>query len=234
MKKIIALFLMVFSISLSNAQTTSDNVASEVKQMTDSLTTEQKELLFTLAEQVMLNAVDSVMEEGMYMQALEMLDSVQVNWKKVTGMEPSPQMYLRKGNVLMSLEEWQELVLTTEECLRIHKEDIPDEIAAITYSMQGSAYRNLEDYKSAIRSYEYALARYNKVGDLGSQGGMMCSMANCYDHIGKISMASSFYEKGFAKFLSYFATTRSSLLRGEFNVADSQENGFRRVFCPLI
>ena len=221
MKKIIALFLMYFSISVSNAQITSENVAYEVKQMTDSLTTEPKELLLTLAEQVVLDAVDSVMNEGMYMQALEILDSVQVNWKKVTGIEPSPQMYLRKVKILMSLEEWQELVLTTEECLRIHIEDISDKIAAITYGTQGYAYRNLEDYKSAIRSYEYALARYNKVGDLGSQGDMMCCMANCYDHLGKTSMASSFYEKGVAKFLSYFGTTRSSLLRGEFNVTDS-------------
>ena len=125
MKKIIALFLVIFYTSVSNAQTTSDNTAFEIKQMTDSLTTEQKALIFSITEQVMLNTVDSAMNEGLYMKALEFLDSIQVNWKKVTGKEPTYQMYLRKSNILMNLEEWQELVLTTEECLRIHKEALP-------------------------------------------------------------------------------------------------------------
>jgi tetratricopeptide (TPR) repeat protein len=234
MKKIIALFLVIFYISVSNAQTTSDNTASEIKQMTDSLTTEQKALIFSITEQVMLNIVDSAMNEGMYMKALEFLDSIQVNWKKVTGTEPTYQMYLRKSNILMNLEEWQELVLTTEECLRIHKEVLPEKIAAFTYSMQGSAYRNLKNYKSAIRSYEYALSQYNRVGDFGSQGDMMCRMASCYDQIGKVSMASTLYEKGLAKFLEYFGTTRSSLLRGIFTVNDSYMKVVLGVFSTHL
>lgn len=234
MRTFISILLFTCSIFASNAQTTTEEVAGKVQQATDSLTIEQKVLAISLAEQIMLSAVDSVMNEGMYMQALEMLDSIQVNWKKITDMEPSARMYLMKGQILMSLEEWEELVQTTTECISVHKDDIQDKVAAIIFSMQGSAYRNLENYKSAIRSYEYGLSYYNKSGDLGSQGDMMCSMANCYVQIGKTSMASSFYEKGFAKFLDYFGTTRSALLKGKFYVQDTYMKSVLGVFSSHL
>lgn len=233
-KKFFTIVILLCSTLSYGQNNQSNDVSTDFQQLTDSLSEDQKELLFTLAEDFMLSAVDSVMNEGMYMQALDLLDSVQVNWKKVTGMEPSAKMYLRKGNILMSLEEWSELIKTTEECINIHKEDIQDRVAAIIYSMQGSAYRNIENYKSAIRSYEYAISRYNRVGDIGSQGDMMCSMAYCYDHIGKQSMASTFYEKGFNKFIEYFNTTRSTLLRGNFNVSDPYKQTVLGVFSSHL
>ena len=68
---------------------------------------------------------------GVGMQAFEMADSIQSNWKHITGREPSARMILTKANILMRLEEWRELIKTTEECFFIHKRNIDDRIAAI-------------------------------------------------------------------------------------------------------
>lgn len=235
MKKILFTIIVLLCSAFSFGQSEqSDDVSANFQQLTDSLTEEQRDFLFSLAEEYMLNAVDSAMGEGMYMQALELLDSVQVNWKKVTGMEPSARMFLEKGKILMGLEEWDDLIKATEECLSIHKEDIPDKVAAIIYSMQGSAYRNIGNFKSAIRSYEYAISKYNRVGNLGDQGDMMCSMAYCYDQIGKQTVASTFYEKGFNKFIEYFNTTRTILLKGNYNVSDPYKQIVLGVFSAHL
>ena len=224
MKRLFLSFLTLLTMGLS-----AQNV-EQPAESADTLSQEQKELVFTFAEQFILNAVDSVMQEGMYMQALEILDSMQVNWEKVTGKAPSAQMYMRKGQIYMILEEWQQLVEVTKECIYYNREIMPDRISALIYSMQGSGYRNLEQYKDAIRSYEHAVSFYTKAEDLGSQGDMLCSIAYSYDKIGKSSAASSFYEKGLTKFLQYFNTTKKSLLQSDLKVTDLYMQSVMGVF----
>lgn len=87
--------------------------------------------------------------------------------------------------------------------------------------MQGMAYKNLEDYLNAIRSYENAFTHYTIINDLGSQGDALCSIAYSYDKAGKSFTASSFYQKGFAKFLQYFNISRKQLLRNDLKLDDS-------------
>ena len=235
MKRFILLLMACITMACGFAQNRSKAEAvKSMREVTDSLTDEQRDALFMLTEEIMLAGVDSIMNTGMFMKALDLIDSIQVNWKSFTGREPSPRMYISKGNILMHLEEWGELVKTTEECLSIHKEDITDRIAALMYSMQGSAYRNLKEYQKAIRSYEEGAYYYTKIEDSGSQGDMLCSMAKCYGELGKYTMASSFYEKGFNKFLEYFGTTRSALLRSNFYVNDSYKNTVLGVFAAHL
>ena len=235
MKRFILLFISLSIGAYSFAQSSSkEEVREGFKTVTDSLTEEQKDALLSLTESVMLASIDSIMNAGRFMQALDLMDSIQVNWKYMTGREPSPRMYLSKGNILMHLEEWKELIKTTKECLSIHKSDIPDRIAAIMCGMQGHAHRNLEEYREAIRSYEDGAYYYTKTEDLGSQGDMFCSMAKCYGELGKHTMASSFYEKGINKFLDYFDTTKSALLRSEFYVKEPYKKAVLSVFAAHL
>lgn len=220
------LFALVTLISFS----ASAQDVIQTQNSTDSLTEEQKELLYSLAEQYALDAVDSLIQEGMYMQAIKAIDSLQVNWKKVTGRELSARTYLRKSQIYMSLEEWQQLVNTTTDCINSNKDNMSDRQAALFYSMQGSGYRYLEDYKNAILSYEHALGYYTKIGDLGSQGDILCSIAYSYDKLGKHSTASSFYEKGVSKFLQYFNSSKNYLLQNDLKVEDSYMRSVMGVF----
>ncbi len=162
MKHLLIALFALFTISAS-AQNTSSNQESS-----DTLSQEQ-EWAILLTEQIFLHAIDSVMEEGMYMQALEVLDSLQANWKKITGKEPSPQMYIRKAIIYLNLEEWKQLIDVTTECIYYNKDSMPDKTAALMYSMQGLGYRNLEVYKQAIRSYEFASIYYSKAEEFGNQ-----------------------------------------------------------------
>ena len=216
MEKLVLFILLMLPVAVFSQSPNKEETKSDLL----SLTEEQKDSLFLLTEEYMINGIDSVMNEGRFMQALELINYIQVNWKNITEQELSPRMYLKKGVILQYLEEWRDLVKTTEECLSIHKGDISDKIAAIMYGMQGNAHRNLEEYQKAIRSYEEGLYFYAETGDLGSQGDMLCSMALCYGKLGKHTMASSFYEKGINKFLEYFDISRSALLRSNFSVKD--------------
>lgn len=219
----------------NNKHLTTDEARVVVQQMTDTMSVEQKTAFFSLAENVLMLSVDSIVNEGMYLNALEMLDSVQVNWKYLTGMEPSSRMYLTKQNILSQLEYWQDLINTTKEHLSVHKEDITDGVAALTYSMQGNGFRKTGNYQAAIRSYEYSKSRFDKLGDIASQGSAMCDMAWCYHFIKKYTMASTFYEKGLALYLKYFKTTRSALLKGPFVVNNNLGKVHLDLFaCHLV
>lgn len=229
------LLMACMTMAFSSAQIQNKaEVREEIMSETDSLSEEQKDAIFSLVENVMISSVDSIMNEGRFMQALELADSMQANWKNMTGRDPSPKMYLTKGIILMHLEEWKELVKTTEECLSIHRETINERIAAIMCSMQGNAHRNLEEYREAIRSYEDGVYYYNKTGDIGSQGDLLCSMAICYMELGKHTMASSFYKKGIDKYLEYFGTSRSALLRSDFSMKDPYKQTVLGVFAAHL
>lgn len=197
----------------------------------DSLSEEQMEVLCSLTESVMLTVVDSVMNEGRYMEALENLDSLQMYWKRYFGKNVSPKVYHLKAIILNSLEEWQEVIKTTEECFAIYKTEVPIEQAAAIYGLQGSAHRMLREYLAAIRSYENALKYYVKNGEDLRQCDVLCNMAYCYGELGKHTMASSFYQKGIGKYLECFKTTRAALLKGKFNVNDPNKQLDFKLFA---
>ena len=134
MKQILFTFFTFLAVSIS-AQNVKMN-----QEPSDTLSVEQNEILLTLTEQVIMNGVDSIMKEGMYMQALEMLDSFQTNWKKVTGRDPSYNVYLRRGRIYMDLEEWQKLIDTTIECINLYEETLSDHATAFLYNLQGLGY----------------------------------------------------------------------------------------------
>lgn len=224
MKKILTILSFFLCLS-ANAQNAEKN-----QLLPDSLTQEQREVILYFTEKIALNVVDSVIEEGMYMNALEMLDSIQANWKRVTGSEPSPQMFFKKAYIYMSLEEWRKMAETTSECLNIHKTIMTDREFSILYNMQGNAYRNLVEYNKAIMAYENAVGYYAKLGEVGNQGDALCNIAYCYDMLGKNYVASSFYEKGFSKFFEYFKINKKQLLQSELKIDNSSMENLRGLF----
>lgn len=238
MKRVLVLFLMVSFVTIGYAQKSVITEANEQIQNMDSLTEEQKDLLFFVLEKAMVSVIDSITDEGRYMQALDMIDSLQVYWNTLTDRPLSLQIYLKKGNILMSMEEWRGLIATTEECLSVFKlvdkstynADILNRGFALLYSMQGNGHRNLGEYKDAIHSYENAVRYYTEMGDLGGVGGMLCNMAFCYMSLKKYIMASSFFQKGLDKYLNYFETTRSALLKDFFYTQDSYEQTVLALF----
>ncbi len=235
MKKIIILIMACMITNYCIAQNNNkENIREQIKTAADTLSVEQKDIAFFLLEEAVLAGVDSIINEGRYLQALELMDSIQVNWKYLTGREPSPSIYLKKGIILMRLEEWKELIKTTKECISIHKETISNGSAAIIYSMQGTAYVNTEEYREAIHSYEEGISYFNKTGDIGGQGNMLCNMGRCYSKINKFTMASSFYEKGIIKYLEYFKTTRSTLLQKSIIVKDQRKKIDLPVFAEHL
>lgn len=234
MKKGLLIFLMLFFVTIGYAR---KSVITETKEQietaTDSLTEEQ-EMIDFFVEEAMVSIIDSIKNEGRYMQALDMIDSLQVKWKELKGKPISWRTYLIKGNIQMNLEEWIGLIETTEECLIIHKDNILDKGTAIMYEMQGLGYAQLKKYREAIRSYENGVSYSTKTGDLAGQAKMFCNMADCYASLEKYSIASSFYKKGLERYLSYFGTTRSALLRSDFYVKDPYIKTVLRVFASQL
>lgn len=233
MRKVVVYILMMLPVAVFG-QTNKSQLKEKIQNYTDSLSEDQKETLFNLTEEIFLIGIDSIVADGRYLYAVELMDSMQNNWENLIGKAPSPRTYLTKGNILMHLEEWRELVKTTEECLAIHRETINERMAAIMCVMQGNAHRNLEEYREAIRSYENGAWYYNKTGDIDCQGDMLCSMAKCYMELGKYTMALSFYKKGMDKYFGYFGTTRSELLRNHFIVKDPYKQIVLGVFAAHL
>ena len=191
---------------------------------------ENRKALFAIVEVFMLHQVDSVVNEGRYMQALNVLDSLLVYWKQLTDQEPSTGMFVRKGNILMTLEDWKPLVATCSECINAHKESFSNAEGGLIYTMKGHGHRNLEEYMKAINSYESALSYYTKDGEAQSIADMYCTMALCYDRLSKKTISRTLYEKGFAKFLEYFCISREQLLFGELNVVESYKRSVLGLF----
>lgn len=225
MKRILFTLLFFLTISVSAQE------FDKGKEYFDSLSEDDKELTTSLVEDIIFNLIDSVMEEGMYMKALDLLDSVNANWQKTFGVEVPYQMYLKKGEVYMRLEEWQRLVDVTTECINKKNGTLPNQVVPIMYNMQGMGYSNLEKYKDAIRSYENALSYYSKNEDLGSQGDVLCNIGHCYNKSRKLLSASSFYNKGLLKFLEYFKITKKQLLQRELKVYDAYEKTLLNSFA---
>lgn len=222
---------LLFTLFISLTISTSAQSIFENQESSDTLSQEKKEAIILLTEQVLLEAIDSIAQEGMYMRAIDLLDSIQANWKKMTGKEPSPMVYIKKGNYYLHMEEWQQLIDVTTECINNNKESMTNKMMALIYSMQASGYSNLDDYKKAIRSYESEIGYYSTPEDYGSQGAALCNIANCYDKLGKASVASSFYEKGLMKYLQYFNITKKQLIKSNFKVDDPNKEATFELFA---
>lgn len=231
MKK--SLFILIFSIvSLAaSAQMENSYVSSEMDsvQMTETM----KDAIIDYTFYVAFHQVDSIIGEGMYMSALEAIDSLFVIWNRHMERPFPINMYISKCMVLMRLEEWNDLIAVTKECISVYNNET-EPYTSVLYSMQGSAYRNVKDYKNAVRAYEMAMSNYKYKNDIGGEADMLCNMAYCYECIEKYSLAGSFYNKGFNKYLEYFNVSRSYLLKKTLSYSDTLKNTSLGVFsCHL-
>ena len=235
MKNIIIFIMVCMMTNICVGQNnTKEELREKVTNLADSLSEEGKDAMYSILETMALIVVDSAVNEGRYMQALELMDSLKINWKYITGKDLPPRIYLTKSNILMHLEEWEELIKNVEECLTIYEDSLDDKIAAIMSDMSGTAHRSIEKYRTAINIYEKTLYYYKKTGEIGNQGNTLCNIAFCYSKLNKHTMASSYYKKGMDKFLEYFGTTRHILLRSNFNVESQRKKALLAVFaCHL-
>lgn len=220
MKKIVFLFLMMLPVAVSGQN-------QNLKQGLDSLSSEQRELALYLAENVLVSMIDSLETEGRYTQAIEAIDSIVYKWETVLEQAAPAQFYIEKLCILQHIEEWDEIIKTADKCLEVHEFNLTEGQKGLTYSVRGDAYRNNEEFRQAIKSYENALRFYNNNGD---QANMLCNMASCYKEIGKLSTAQRLYDDGLKKFLEYFNTSRSYLLRNNIRVDDSYKKAVLGVF----
>ena len=233
-KRIIGFVTLLFCLAASlnlHAQTpeeqtvpeTTDEAIALFQAMTDTMSNETKEVIYEMIEKTIISAVDSIIEQGMYIQALQAIDTIQINWKKLTQMEPTLRMYMRKIQIFGAMEEWAKLVETSEECLKTHSSTMTDEACAHIYNWNGLGNSNLQKYKEALFSYEKTLAYYTKSGNVGNQANAICRIAYCYSKIEKKSTALSLYEKGFNKYLQYFNVTKDYLLNHTLSFTDPQK-----------
>lgn len=230
---IVTFFLFMLSlISLnSNAQKISEDQISQFQQQFDSLSPEQKKMVFDVVEIYLFNGIDSLINEGMYMQALENIDSTQVKYETVFGRKLPPYLYVIKANILSNFEDWEKMLSTTVECIKYHKDSMSDREAAMVYKLQGEAFYNMKVYLSAIQSYESSMSKFNVLGEKDSQGDILIRMATCYEEIGKSTLALTLYEKGVDRFLDYLGTTRANLIQKNFFVTDSRKKIVRDLLA---
>ncbi|MBO7432658.1 MAG: hypothetical protein J6U13_02780 [Salinivirgaceae bacterium] len=229
MKKSLLLVLLIVSIDVS-AQIDKNLVPTEFDgsiQMSDELKGAYMEYSFYAASL----KVDSLIEKGMYMSALETTDSLLIIWKNNTKKQPPIDLYMSKCKVLSYLEEWNDLIETTKECLTFYNNETKL-YTSVLYSMQGFAYRSVKDYNNAVRAYEASMS-YSK-NDIGNEANMLCNMAYCYESIGKSTLAGTLYNKGFNKYLEYFKISRTDLLKNKVSVTSSFKETALGVFgCHL-
>lgn len=236
MKKL-GLFIMMLLPMCSNVSALGQNKAELRKdflELTDTLTTEEKDSLFSILNSVTLDFIDYNLNEGCYFQALEFMDSLQGNWKYLTGQDVPTQIYFKKALVLVQFSEWGKLIELTDECLSTHKRDMKEAELAVIYNMQGLSHLSLKEYQEAIKSYEPASLYYSRTGDIGGQANVLCNMASCYNKLMNHPMAYSLYEKGINLFFKYFNTTRSKLLKRELCNSDPQKEALLGVFADHL
>jgi tetratricopeptide (TPR) repeat protein len=193
------------------------------------LSQEQRE---ELLESSIVFVVDSLLEEGMYMQAMEGLDNVVVGWKK-TGKPAPPMIYLKRLQINRYMEEWQQVINDADSCIasiNYYQDPKYRSMAALVYKSQGDGYRYIEDYKNAIRPYENAVGLYKELGVLIDQADALCSIANCYDLLDKTNTAAKFYENGLSKYLQAFGISEKRLLQQDLVSADESKQNDINVF----
>lgn len=172
---------------------------------------------------------NAYMQQGRYQKALEYADSVMTQYKKEMHEPPTGFMYITKDLVLISMEEWEQVIINTNEYLFLHKGILEDSIAAEIYSHQGYGYYNLKKYQDAIKSYEKALDYCYKINKMGIAGGVLCDLGHCNRKLGKTFLASSLLEKGLERYFEYFGFDRNYLMRYRPKETDALRKSFLDV-----
>lgn len=224
MKKIVFFILMMLPMVVSGQ-------SQDLRQELDSLPSEQRKLALYFAEKALGSMIDSLETEGRYTQALEVVDSIVYRWETNLKQSAPAMFYIRKLSILRHIEEWNDIIMTADKCLEVHKLDLTEGQKNLTYSARGDACRYTEKYRQAISSYESALCF---CGNKGEQANMLCNMAFCYQRLQKLSTAQGLYEEGLNKFLEYFNTTRSYLLRNNISVSESYKKAVLGVFSAQL
>ena len=195
----------------------------------DGLPQEQQEeltnLMIDFTERAVMVVVDSLIEEGLYMEALEFVDSLCVEFPKNTGGLPAPPMvYFQKIILYHNMQESQQKIKAADDCIAsISHYQIRnyERMSAYVYRLRGDGYVSLGDYKTAISSYEKAIGLYKKLGELDQQAWLLCQIANCYGLCKKPFTSDKFFENGLSKYLKYFDTSEKWLLQNELVADDS-------------
>ena len=152
MKKLVLFVLMLLPMcsSVSAHGQNKAEFREKFLDLTDTLTTEEKDSLFSILNSVTLDFIDYNLNEGSYCQALEFIDSIQGNWKYLTGQDVSIPIYLKRALVLVQFEEWEKLIELTDECLSTHKRDMKEPELAVIYNMQGLSHLSLKEYQEIL------------------------------------------------------------------------------------
>ena len=241
MKHYFFLFVFLLSPLFISAQVTSGQSNEDIQSVKENLSEEDQHLVDSMAnvlvEKALIYIVDSLQESGMYMKALDTVDRIMDYWQKEKGSNPPIRMYVSKGQILMHLEEWDPLIETCDECLLQYKDDtdvVVDMWLPLIYKMKGVGCRCAKIYKDAIVSYENALFYYTRDNRIDNQGDIYYSMAMCYEQLGKNSIASSFYNKGFEKYLEYFNISRTGLLKSRIEATDNPQKSNLDLFSSYL
>ena len=241
-KKILLCMMLMLPMMVQAQEMSYRDKLKEARRILDEYPEEQKDAVIFSAEKFILNHVDSLIEEGLYRYASEVMDTIEIYWKDVTGKNLSGRFYATLSQNYMWQEEWRKMCESIDKYLVIYK-SLPDDSSEkeinrlwlkSLYLTKGMALNNLEEWNSAIDAYEKANYLYAEVNDLGNQGGCLCNMAECYDKLGKPMMARNLFEKGFQKYLDNFDITRSALLRSEFSVTGILKSAELRVFSEHL
>ena len=240
-KKIVFLILLMLSLATFGQTPSFDDTWNKLDSLTASMPEEARAATFSVLEDYFLDAADSLRNEGMYSSASEILAQLETKWKKVTGKDLSARFYVSLAQIHLELEDWNDAVETVDRYLKIY-ESQPDSFdkledgayLKIFYNIKGMSLKNLEEWRKAIATYENANHYYAKSNDLGSQGGCLCNMAYCYTKLEKNNIARDLYEKGFQKYLDYFGTTRTALLKTNLKVEDKMKKLSLDVFSENL
>ena len=228
------LLLFLFGISIPFfmiGQTSNQNLSAY--DYSDNGSDSIDDAVYYLIAATVADKIDSICNEGMYMTALECMDSIEIAWEKSIKRELPTYWFLKKGNILMRLEEWNSIVEMSELYIKTHN-FIEENDMAILYNMTGIAYRNIEDFSSALKNYELALSIYKRKNDLGNVGGILCDIAYCYRKMGRSYLSSSFQEKGLSAYYDYFGVTKKRLLSRPFNTTNPHMKTVLNLFAANL
>lgn len=212
MKRIYTLLLSFLALCAVYAQT--DGEGGKENEISESTPTE-----LTIIERV-----DSIMEAGLYMEALELINSYHLRLKTSEGRDLPQVIYLQKCKALHYMEEWDELVKVVDDCLQAYGNLNDESFLSYLYYLQGYAYMNMENYRSSICSLEHMIPYSMKTGHLSDVAMAYSGIAFCYKEMDRLSAAFSFYEKACSVYMKNFNVSRSYLLKHKLCASDTNKD----------
>lgn len=229
--------LFVLSAIFVSPQSAWGQTDDKVQNPTDSVTELDPALVDYMVAKTMYEFVDSLKNEGLYMQALQTADNFINYWKNVA-MKPVPiRVYMSKVLVLMKLEEWDSMIKTCDESITAQEKaaDVLDGwMLPDVYEAKASACKHSGKYKDAIIAYENALPVFTRENKSYRICSILTELGECYDKLGKQVLASSFYEKGLNKYLECFGVSRARLLKERYDVKDPRLKSEFELFAMFL